>query len=182
MKVWGLVFALALGLAAILVTTANWTPQPHIRPIDHPEFAGMQQSGVEAAPEAGLLWIGWSFGALQIAFFAAMLALGARSRRGLRGLGVPLVAASLVYLAVWSALVLSYHSQASAEDPASFLGFPTPTAWMLFAIWPCPLLFTLVYVIGFDRWIATPRDLAELDAKLARLRGEPEAADDECGR
>jgi hypothetical protein len=182
MKVWRLVFAIALALAAILVAAANWTAQPHVRPIDHPEFAGMQQSGMGAEPEAGLLWIGWSFGALQIAFFASMLALGARSRRGLRGLGVPLIAASLVYLAVWSALVLAYHSQASVEDPVLFLGFPAATAWMLFAIWPCPVLFALYYIIGFDRWIATPEDLAELDQKLARLRAESRATDGETDR
>jgi len=182
MKVWGLVFAIALGLAVTLVVATYWTAQPQVRPIDHPEFAGMQQSGMDAEPDTGLLWIGWSFGALQIAFFAAMLALGARSRRGLRGLGVPLIAASLIYLAVWSALVFTYHSQVSAEEPALFLGFPTPTAWMLFAIWPCPLLFTLYYVVGFDRWIATPQDLAELDQTLARLRTESGAADDEADR
>ncbi len=182
MKTWRLVFVIALGLAAILVAAANWTAQPQVRPIDHPEFAGMQQSGMDTEPDAGLLWIGWSFGAIQIAFFAAMLALGARSRRGLRGLGIPLIAASLVYLAVWTALVLAYRSQVNAEDPVLFLGFPAATAWMLFALWPCPLLFTLYYVVGFDRWIATPEDLAELDRTLARLRTEPETPDEEIDR
>jgi hypothetical protein len=182
MKTWGLVFAIALGLAAILFAAAGVPERLQGHGIAHSEFAGMQQSGVDAEPDAGLLWLGWSFGALQIAFFAAMLALGARSRRGLRGLGVPLIAASLVYLAIWSALVLAYRSQASAEDPALLLGFPAPTAWMLFALWPCPLIFTLYYVIGFDRWIATPEDLAELDRTLARLRAESEPPDEETDR
>jgi hypothetical protein len=142
----------------------------------------LQQSGVDAEPDAALLWIGWSFGALQIALFAAMLALGARNRRGLRGLRGPLIAASLVYLAIWSALVLTYRSQLNIEDPALFLGFPVATAWMLFAIWPCPLIFTVYYVVGFDRWIATPEDLAELDRTLERLRAEPKAPDDESER
>ncbi len=182
MKTWGLVFAIALGLAAILLAATGVPERLQGHSIAHPEFAGMQQSGVDTEPDAGLLWIGWSFGALQIAFFAAMLALGARSRRGLRGLGVPLIAASLVYLAVWSALVLAYRGQANVEDPALFLGFPTPTAWMLFAIWPCPLLFTLYYVVGFDRWIATPEDLAKLDRTLARLRTESETPDEGIDR
>jgi len=121
MKTWRLVFAIALGLAAILIAAASWTPRPQAQSFDHPEFAGMQQSGVDAEPDAALLWIGWSFGTLQIGFFAAMLALGARSRRGLRGLGVPLIAASLVYLAIWSALVLAYRSQTDVEDPVLFL-------------------------------------------------------------
>ena len=181
MKTWKLSFAIALALAAVLVAAVYWTAYPQGGSIDHPEFAGMQQSGVAAEPDTALLWIGWGFGALQIAFFAAMLALGARSRRGLRGLGIPLIAASLVYLAIWSALVLAYRSQANAEDPALFLGFPSATAWMLFAIWPCPLIFTFYYVVGFDRWVATPEDLAELDQTLERLRAEPNATDEETG-
>ncbi len=171
MKTWILVFAIAIGLTAILVAAVGWTARPPDQSVDHPEFAGMQQSGNDAGPDTALLWIGWSFGALQIALFAAMLALGARNRRGLRGLRGPLIAASLVYLAIWSALVLAYRCQANVEDPALFLGFPVSTAWMLFALWPCPLIFTVYYVVGFDRWIATPEDLTELDRTLARLRG-----------
>ena len=178
MKTWILVFAIAIGLTAILVVAVGWTARLPDQSVDHPEFASMQQSGSDAVPDTALLWIGWSFGALQIAFFAAMLALGARSRRGLRGLGGPLIAACLVYLAIWSVLVLTYGGQANVEDPALFLGFPAATAWMLFAIWPFPLIFTFYYVVGFDRWIATPEDLAELDRTLERLRAESKAPDD----
>ena len=179
MKTWSLVFVIALGLAAILVAVVNWPEQSQGQSVDHPEFVGMQQSGIDAEPDAALLWIGWSFGALQIAFFAALLALGARSRQGLRGLGVPLIAASLFYLAIWTALVVAYRSYANAGDPVLFLGFPAPTAWMLFALWPCPVLFTLYYVVGFDRWIATPEDLAELERTLARLRAQSESPNQE---
>ena len=182
MKTWKLVFAIALALAAILVAALNWTERPQAPSVDHPEFAGMQQSGVDAEPDAATLWIGWSFGALQIGFFTAMLALGARSRRGLRGLGVPLIAASLVYLAIWSALVLAYRSQGNVEDPVLFLGFPAPTAWMLFALWPCPLIFTFYYVVGFDRWIATPEDLAKLEQTLERLQADAESPNEGTGR
>jgi hypothetical protein len=182
MKTWAFVFAIAVGLAATVVVAVALTERPQVRSTDHPNFAGMQQSGSNAVPETTLLWVGWSFGALQITFFAAMLALGARNRRGLRGLSGPLIAASLVYLAIWSALVLTYRGQLNVEDPALFLGFPVATAWMLFALWPCPLIFTLYYVIGFDRWIATPEDLAELDRTLERLRAESKAPDDESER
>ena len=182
MKTWMFVFAIAVGLAATLVVAASWTTRPQSQSIDHPEFADMQQSGSDAEPDTTLLWIGWSFGALQIAFFAALLALGARSRRGLRGFGGPLIAASLTYLAIWSALVFTYRGQLNVEDPALFLGFPVATAWMLFAIWPFPLIFSFYYVVGFDRWIATPEDLAELDRTLERLRAEPKAPDDESER
>jgi hypothetical protein len=53
---------------------------------------------------------------------------------------------------------------------------------MLFALWPVPLIFTLYYTVGFDRWIATPEDLAELDRTLARLRVESGSTDEENDR
>jgi hypothetical protein len=181
MNAWRFVFAITLGIAALLIGAANWTAPPQTQSAPHPAFAGMQQSGADAAPDNAKLWIGWSFGALQIALFAAVIALGARSRRGLRGLGLPLIATSFIYLAVWSALVLSYRGQASAEVPTFFLGFPAPTAWMLFALWPCPLIFAAFYVFGFDRWIATPEDIAELEQKLESVRTHANEADDTSG-
>jgi hypothetical protein len=182
MKIWGLVFAIALGIATLLLATTNVPERLQGHSIAHPEFAGMQQSGADAKPDTDLLWIGWSFGALQIALFTAMLALGARSRSGLRGLGLPLTAGLVVHLAIWTALVLTYRTQLNAEDPALFLGFPASTAWMLFALWPCPVIFIFYYVFGFDRWIATPEDLAELERTLARLRDESKSLDEKADR
>jgi hypothetical protein len=46
---------------------------------------------------------------------------------------------------------------------------------MLFALWPLPALFAVFYSMGFDRWIATPRDLAEIEERLTRLRLDSEA-------
>ena len=55
MKTWILVFAIAIGLTAILVGAVSWTARPPDQNVDHPEFAGMQQSGSDAVPDAGLL-------------------------------------------------------------------------------------------------------------------------------
>jgi hypothetical protein len=55
-----------------------------------------------------------------------------------------------------------------------FLGFPAPTAWMLSAIWPLPALFVAFYALGFDRWVVTPQDLAEIEERLAQLRLDPD--------
>jgi hypothetical protein len=121
-----------------------------------------------------VLWLGWGLGVLEIAFFIALIALGASNRRGLRGLGLPLLVAGLAYVSVWTALVLAYRAYASNAASVFFLGFPAPTAWMLFALWPLPVLIAALYTLGFDRWVATPQDLAELEDRLARLRLDSE--------
>jgi hypothetical protein len=53
---------------------------------------------------------------------------------------------------------------------------------MLFALWPCPLIFTFYYVVGFDRWIATPEDLAKLDQTLERLQADAESPNERTDR
>jgi hypothetical protein len=116
-----------------------------------------------------VLWLGWALGLLEIGLFVALLGLGARGRGGLRGLGWPLVVGGFAYAVVWSALVVSYAGYAAGSD-ALVLGFPAPTAWMLFGLWPVPLLFVVLYVAGFDRWVATRDDLAELERRLAEAR------------
>ena len=43
---------------------------------------------------------------------------------------------------------------------------------MLFALYAVPGIFLVLYVVGFERWIASPSDLAALERRLAELRSE----------
>ena len=165
MKPWAGVFGSALGIAALLVM-AFAVPEPVAsHGLVHPELASMQRGGPGLERLGHALWLGFGLGLCEIALFVSLLGLGARGRGGLRGLGRPLLAGGLAYAAVWTALVAAYPSYAAGSD-AVFLGFPLPTAWMLFALWPLPLVFVVLYVVGFDRWIAPQRDLADLARRL----------------
>jgi len=175
MKLSSLVFAAALGIAVIVFAVFMLPEPPQSHGVIHPKFASMEHGGAGIDRPATVLWLGWGLGVLEIAFFVALIALGARNRRGLRGLGLPLVGAGLAYVSAWTALVLAYRGYANDAVSVLVLGFPLPTAWMLFAIWPLPVLFVVFYTAGFDRWVATPKDLAELEEQLARLRPDSEA-------
>jgi hypothetical protein len=175
MKPSSLVFAVALGIGLILFAAFTLPEPPQSHGVSHPKYASMEHAGVGIDRSATVLWLGWGLGVLEIAFFVALIALGASNRRGLRGLGLPLVGAGLAYVSVWTALVLAYRSYADDAVTVFFWGFPAPTAWMLFAIWPLPALFVVFYTTGFDRWVATPQDLAELEDHLARLRLDSKA-------
>lgn len=166
---WKLVFALALAIAAVVLAALGVAEVPHGHGAIHPQFASMESGGPGASRHAEVLWVGWLLGALEIGLFVALLAFGG-GRRTTRGFGVPLLLGGIAYLAVWTALVLAYRAEASGAEPLFFLGFPAATAWMLFGLWPVPLLFAVYYVVGFDRWVATPDDLAELERRLASVR------------
>jgi hypothetical protein len=174
MKLPSLAFAAAVGIAAILFAVFSLPEPPQSHGDTHPKFASMEYGGPATDRPPFVLWLGWGFGVLEIAFFVAMIALGASRRGSLRGLGLPLIVAGVAYAAVWTALVLAYRVYASGDESAIFLGFPAPTAWMLFAIWPLPMIFVLFYTVGFERWVATPQDLVEIEERLARLRLDAE--------
>ncbi len=150
---------------------------------EHDRFATMRQGGPGAERHAATLWIGWAFVICQVLFFGGCLAMGMERRRdGRASLGPargPLVFATLVLAAIFTAVVFSYQRYATGETRELFLGFPRPTAWVFYAVWPFPVYLMVVYMRIFDRWFFTVEDerkVAELVA--AQRRKELQAADD----
>ncbi|MYA08868.1 MAG: hypothetical protein F4060_13245 [Holophagales bacterium] len=146
---------------------------------EHDRFSTMRQGGPGAERHARTLWIGWAFILFQVLFFGGCLAMGMERRRnGGASLGPargPLVFATLVLAAIFTALVFSYQRYAGGETHALFLGFPRPTAWVFYAVWPFPAYLMFVYMRIFDRWFFTEEDerkVAELAAAQRRKEAE----------
>jgi hypothetical protein len=55
-------------------------------------------------------------------------------------------------------MLVSYEAYIDDTAVRLYGGFPAPTAWMLYALWPAPLLFVVFYVAAFDRWTFRPED------------------------
>ncbi len=142
---------------------------------EHDRFSTMRQGGPGAERHARTLWIGWAFVTFQVLFFGGCLAMGMERRRNeTASLGPargPLVFATLVLAAIFTALVFSYQRYAGGETRELFLGFPRPTAWVFYAVWPFPVYLMFVYMRIFDRWFFTEEDerkVAELAAAQRR--------------
>ena len=159
---------------------------------EHDRFATMRQGGPGAERHATTLWIGWAFVLFQVLFFGGCLAMGMQRRKdGGASLGPakqPLVFGTLVLAAIFTALVFSYQRYATEETHSLFLGFPRPTAWVFYAVWPFPVFFMVVYMRIFDRWFFTEEDekkVAELAAaqrlKESERREELEAGGGAAG-
>ncbi|MEE9282263.1 MAG: hypothetical protein V3V67_19025 [Myxococcota bacterium] len=174
MRLVAFLLVVVLAMSGLVAVALGLPERPGGHGFTHPEFSTMERGGPGELRHERVLTLGWAFGLAQIVFFTGLLALGARTREGLRGLGPGLVAGGLAYALVWTALVLAYRSYAGGSASAYFLGFPAPTALMLFALFPAPVIFSLLYVVGFERWIAAPSDIAELERRLAELRASDE--------
>ena len=87
----------------------------------HDRFETMRQGSLDAQRRSGTLWIGWVFVVLQVLFFGGCLAMGMERRRdGTASLGPakqPLILATLVLAAIFTAVVFSYQRYAGQEAP-----------------------------------------------------------------
>lgn len=174
-----ILLGLVLASAALLLAASGVPEPPGAGPAPHPELPTLLVGG-DGARHPGILALGWAFGAVQIAFFAACFALGLARGGRLGPIGRPLLVGLVLHEALWAGLVASYAWTAGDPEARLWGSFPLPTAWMLYALWPFPLWFAAVYLIHFDSWFLNAGDLerfrarvAELGAQRAREEREP---------
>lgn len=167
--------ALVIASAGLLLAAAAIAPQPGDLPATHPVHPTLLVGGAASARSTAMLAIGWAFGALQLALFAGCFALGLRRAEGLGPLRRPLWLGLALYQALWAALVVAYAGYARDPHGALWGGFPAPTAWMLYGLWPFPLYFAWLYLRHFDDWVLGDRALERFRARLAELRAADEA-------
>jgi hypothetical protein len=176
MRLPELLFASTLAIFAILAFAIVQGEAPGAGPSAHPDFPSMLR-GNGATPSSLTTWLGWAFGALQIAFFAVCFALGLGRRGSLGPLQTPVLASLAVYEIVWAGLVLL--DRQFAGDPATplLLSLPLPTAVMLYLLWPAPLLFLWIYLRHFGAWSQAGAAQRRLDEMLGLARQTREAGD-----
>lgn len=133
----------------------------------HPQFATMQQGGDGAVRHGRILWFGLAFGLLQVVLFVCLIALGGRRDGQLGPLTIPLVIGGILYAGAFTAMVITYRGYMSAVEPEMFGALPLPTAWMIYGVWPVPIVFMLIYMLTFDIWIYRPDDQQRLEGILA---------------
>jgi len=138
----------------------------------HAEFSDtMYQSSLGTDRHTQVRWVGLAFALAQAIFFVVVLLLGTKQRGPLVvlfGLG------GLAYAAAFIALVLAESTYAQGDVQSIVLGFPLPTAIMVYGVGGVPIFFSALYVLQFDRWVMRPEDLERV-TKLAAERRQAEA-------
>lgn len=138
----------------------------------HPDYPSMNRGG-DFQRHEGRLIFGWLYGSLQMALFVLCVWLGVR--RGGHGKRWVFLL-GLVYWMTFSALMWSYSE--GVDTAPMFLGFPAPTAWILFGMWPMAGVFALLYTVCYRRWIFTEEDAERLETLRARYAVEEGERDD----
>jgi hypothetical protein len=144
--------------------------------VEHPEYPPMELGGPAEARHAHVLWYGWAFGALVFLLVVAMVAIGAAKMGRLRGFGPWLVVEAVALVGVWTWLVVAYRDSMNETTHTLYLGFPAPTAIMLFCLVPVMIVLNLILVAGYKRWMLSDTDYAEfvrlLDERQRSVSGK----------
>ena len=150
-------FGLLLALCLVVGVALFWEEPSDSQGYGHGELRTMRQGGTGERHDQ-VLWLGAAFGALQLLLFVACLGFGLRGSRGSsRAKRRALLLGGLLYLAVFTVLILAY--QGYVKDPTRLLvSLPPPTTVMLWVLWPFPLYFVLVYSLRFEDWVFRKED------------------------
>ena len=150
-------FGLLLALCLVVGVALFWEEPAGSQGHGHTELSTMRQGGT-GERHSQVLWLGVSFGILQLLLFVACLGFGLRGARGSsRAKRRALLLGGVLYLAVFMVLIFTY--QDYVKDPTRLLvSLPPPTAVMLWVLWPFPLYFVLVYSLKFEDWVFRKED------------------------
>ena len=167
MKLPQLIFALLM-MMALVVVGIMFAPGADIAAhLPHPRIGAMFSGGDGAARHASTLVLGWALGAIQLLIFTTFMALGIRKNASRRGFVPTLLGCTAMLLVLWTAVVVTYGNYAKGSEDILVLGMHASTALVLLGFWPLSTIFTVAFVIGFDRWVYTPEDDAAFERLLA---------------
>lgn len=124
----------------------------------HHTVDGMRQAGDAWQQSEPVFRTGYLLGVLIYLIISVLVYIGVPQAKRDRKLRLAHSAATLVVLGMWSFLIYLFRQYLHSGDPMIGAGFPLPTLVMLLGVWLAPLSFSLIYILGFRRWIFTPED------------------------
>ncbi len=127
----------------------------------HPELPGVMMGGDGAARLADISSLGFAFQVVVLVQCHLLIALGVGGPKTNASMLIALTACLGVALFVWWNLFGAYQHYLETGETGYVAGFPTATAWQVYAIWLGGLSLVALYVVGFRRFIWSEEDEAQ---------------------
>jgi len=153
MKTIYYLYAIICIFLVIILVLFLTTPPEFVTGQPHSEFKTMLKGGGSLSQFTTTKALGLFFGLCTVAMLCGFLILGAIRRHSLSQIRPWLLLASLVYCLVF---VITYYADITYVEEGHtrfFMGWPIPTALMIYAMWSSPVLFVLIYEFKFRDWI-----------------------------
>lgn len=174
MKTIHVIYLLVTIFLVVIALLFSTEPPQFVTGQPHPELKTMLKGGSSMATNSNTNILAYLFGLCATGLLCLFLILGARRRESLDGIRPWLIISSIVYLLVFTCMYLSDAHYVSSGHQEFVLGWPSPTAWMIYVMWSAPALFVLLYIFKFREWILTEED-EERFAELVKQRRTKES-------
>ena len=149
---------LLAGLLALCALIFSIPEPSNGHAVAHHAVDGMRQAGDAWLQSGPVFRVGYFLGVLIYLIFSILVYIGVPQAKRDRTLRLVHSAATLAVLGMWSFLIYLSWQYLHSGDPMIGSAFPLPTLVMLLGLWIAPVSFSLIYVLGFRRWIFTPED------------------------
>ena len=107
------------------------------------------------------------FQVIVLAQFACFIALGVSAHRRTPTFYGLLSVCFLITVFVWWSLLAGHRAYLESGETQYFFGFPTATAWVMYAVWLAGLSFVILYVVGFKQFVWSDSDETEFKKLLS---------------
>jgi len=153
-----IVLALLLVIILFLGFSVFKSMPPAASGSPHPEISGMRIGGDGSARIKGLETASFILFAATFLLFTTLVISGVSKRNRTVRFWIWMLIITGAILFVWCQVFDSYMSYLSTGALRYILGFPEPTAWMIYGLWGGGALYAVVYVIEFRKIIYTKED------------------------
>lgn len=156
MKVYQWFFVLSLGFLLFVISLFFVNIAPGSTGVLHENYQTMLHSG--PGTKGLSLQLGFFIGLFVLGIFTFCLIIGNQRRGQMGPMRKWFWAGVLGYFVVYGIQVYLYWRYDPSQQSQFLGGFPLPTAWMIYAMWSFPLIFTIIYLLTFNNWVFTKED------------------------
>ena len=158
MKTIYYLYAIICIFLVIILALCFTTPPDFVTGQGHPSFKTMLKGGDSLSETKTTNPLGFLFGLCTVSLLCGFLILGAIRRNSLENIRPWLLLSSLVYCIVFALTYFADTTYVAEGHERFFLGWPIPTAFMIYAMWSAPVLFVIIYILKFREWILPEKE------------------------
>ena len=166
-----LLFGWVIGTAALFLALVIQGADAGPQLASHPEFGSLLVGGDGAARQAPVFGLGAALALVQVGFLGCAfgLGVGARVPRGELAFAVAVHAIAVV------GLLCAAHDFVRSASPSLLGPFPVPTTILVFGLFPAPLVYLVLFLRHFERWLPSAETESRLEAMTPDDTGHGDA-------
>jgi len=155
-----------------LVILALWFGEKPEYPtgVPHPKYNHILNGGGSISSTGYTTIFGYLFGLCTALTLCIFIMVGSVKNDRIGTIKNYLIFGTVAYIIVYTLTYFSYIDYTTTEHTEFFLGWPKPTAWMIFGMWSTPIIFVFIYIFRFREWILSEEEEKRFNELVAQRR------------